>query len=101
MSTSRIKASKTAIYKIQAMSNEELTQMLREKKSGSFAKAIREIADFSDVEYDLRYRSQPVGSLDITTDVEFCHKHLSFSENSWGLFDDLTTYEAANELLAA
>ena len=95
MSTSRVRASKAALARIQTMATEELTRVLREKQSGTFARAIREIADFSDVEYDLNYRSQSQENLDMTTDIEFS------LENSWGFFEGLTTYEAANELLAA
>ncbi len=95
MSTSRVRASKAALARIQAMPTEELTRVLREKQSGTFARAIREIADFSDVEYDLNYRSQSQENLDMTTNIEFS------LENSWGFFENLTTYEAANELLAA
>ncbi|HDI3228834.1 TPA: hypothetical protein RUZ79_000066 [Vibrio cholerae] len=100
MNTSRVRASKAALARIQAMSTEELTVVLREKKSGIFAQAIREIAYFSDVEYDLNYRSQSHENLDMATDIEFCLTE----ENSWGFFEELTTYttyEAANELLAA
>lgn len=88
MSTSRVKASKAALARIQSIPNEELTRVLREKQSSPLALAIREISDFSNVEYDLKYCSQSQENLDIPINIEFS------LENSCGFFEGLLKSKA-------
>ncbi|MDF0535620.1 hypothetical protein PY479_15205 [Shewanella sp. A32] len=101
MSTSRIEASKTVIARIQSMSSEAFLAMLKEKKSGNFATAIREIVEFSDQEHDLCFYSQTVEPIEIYTTFECIHDGYSLSHNGLSPFEDVRDFQSANEPLAA
>lgn len=63
MSIPREQASKAALAAIKAMSKETLIETIKTTQNGTFAIAMREIAEFSDKEYSLNYRLQSANEL--------------------------------------